>query len=134
MWLSRLGFKNLPQNRVYMSFYKFHIYYWWAFGVFMVAHLLVAVVHTGLPQAGDPDAPVHWWILGLGLFSAISAIAVFFSCRIIPKLMTLAGVNNKENKISNAFFQRHAYYWIVLALLALSHFLVAFNHAGIWPG
>ena len=100
----------------------------------MVAHLLVAVVHTGLPQTGDPDAPVHWWILGLGLFSALSAIGIFFSCRIIPKLMTMAGAKNNDNKISNAFFKGHAYYWMVLGLLALSHFLVAFNHAGIWPG
>jgi cytochrome b561 len=134
-WLTRLGVKDITQNRPYAWFYKWHLYYWWSFGVFVVAHLMVAVVHTGLPQAGDPDAPVHWWILGLGLFSALSGILIFFSCRIMPRLMTMLRSSNPLERPSYRSFTRgHSYYWASMGLLVLGHFLVAFNHAGIWPG
>jgi hypothetical protein len=134
-WLSRLGIKDFTHNRIYAPFYKLHLYYWWSFGVLVVAHLMVAVVHTGLPQAGDPDAPVHWWILGLGLFSAMSAIGVFFSCRIMPRLVTMARSSDPFNSHSyRTFFRGHSFYWISLGLLAAAHFLVAFSHIGVWPG
>src|SRR5512136_2264498 len=59
-WLSRLGWKHALDNRVYRQFYRFHAYYWWFLGVALVTHIFLAVIHTGLPQAGDPDAYLHW--------------------------------------------------------------------------
>ena len=54
--LARVGVKNIQQNGFFHYFYKYHSYYWWAFGVAVLTHLTVALLHTGLPQAGDPDA------------------------------------------------------------------------------
>jgi hypothetical protein len=132
--LRRLGIKNLPQNRVYAAFNRLHLYYWWAFGVLVIAHLMVAVLHTGLPAADDPEAGIHWWILGLGLFSLLAAGVVFFSCRVIPKLASLGRPKSPlDNSGYRVFYQSHAYYWLILGLLAAAHFAVGFSHSGIWP-
>lgn len=134
-WATRLGWKDLAHNRIYAAFSRFHLYYWWAFGVLMVAHLLIAVIHTGLPESGDPDAAVHWWTLGLGLFSALTAVVVFSSCRVMPRLINMANqAKPLNNRVYRSFFQLHSYYWLVLALLAAAHFGVTFSHIGIWPG
>ena len=77
-WISRLRMKNHTQIKIYAFFNKYHLYYWWAFGILLVAHFMVGVLHTGLPQANDPDANVHWFILGLGFFSAVTASSLFF--------------------------------------------------------
>jgi hypothetical protein len=134
-WLNHPGFKNIPENKIYASFYQYHLYYWWAFGVALVAHLMVAVIHTGLPQADDPDAGIHWVILGFGLLSALTALTLFLSCRVLSKLLAMAGRKKLTDTMAfRAFYQSHAYFWGVLAILAAAHFGFAFNHAGIWPG
>jgi hypothetical protein len=134
-WLIRIGMKNPLNNKGYSAFYKYHIYYWWSFGVLLVAHILVAVIHTGLPQAGDSDANIHWMILGFGLFSAITAVFLFSSCRIVPRLISRVKPGNPlKNLRYRSFFGFHSYFWGVLALLVVLHFVIAYNHAGVWPG
>ncbi len=134
-WLSHLGLKNPTQIKGYSAFYKYHLYYWWAFGVSLVAHFMVATLHTGLPQAGDPDAGVHWIILGLGLFSGVSASSLFFSCRVLPRLVAMATPKKPfNNPLYRAYNKYHSYYWVILALLATAHFIVSYNHTGVWPG
>jgi hypothetical protein len=129
-----MGAKNGLGNRIYWSFTNYHLYYWWAFGVFLVAHLMVAVLHTGLPRAGDPDAGLHWLILLFGIFSAGSSSMIFASCRVLPRLSAML---TPRDPFSNSgyrwIFQHHAYYWLVFGLLTATHFVVAYNHAGIWP-
>jgi hypothetical protein len=85
--LQRLGLENPSQNKFYQGFYKYHLYYWWGFGVSLLAHVMMVTLHTGLPKSGDPDAGVHWVILILGLASAVSGVVLFFSCRILPRLL-----------------------------------------------
>jgi hypothetical protein len=133
-WLSYLGIKNPTRIKGYSQFYKFHLYYWWAFGVALVAHLMVATLHTGLPQAGDPDAWIHWVILGMGLFSAILAASLFFSCRVFPKLISMAGsIKPFNNLIFRTFYGFHSYLWLILAVSVAVHFTVTYTHAGVWP-
>jgi hypothetical protein len=134
-WLRHLGMKDPSTTRGYSVFYRFHLYYWWAFGMLLVVHPIIAILHTGLPQAGDPDANIHWIILGIGLFSAIAAVAVFSSCRVVPRLVTMATSRNPfDNSSFKAFFRNHSYFWAPLVLLVAVHIAVAFNHARIWPG
>ena len=64
--LTRLGAKDPARNKAYRAFNRYHLYYWWFFGVAVLAHVMMATFHTGLPKAGDPDAGIHWVILGLG--------------------------------------------------------------------
>jgi hypothetical protein len=127
--------KASPLNKLYADFYKYHLYYWWAFGVMLVAHLLISVVHTGLPQAGDPDAGIHWAILGFGALSLIIAVVLFSSCRVVPRLIAMA---TPRNPFKNTFYSRiyrfHSYYWVLLLAAVLTHFLLSYFHTGIWPG
>ncbi len=132
--LTRLGAKYPSQNRAYRAFNRYHLYYWWFFGVAVLAHVMMATFHTGLPEAGDPDSGVHWAILALGLTSGISSLGVFGSCRVLPRLLApkLPGLS-LANSSYRSFFGYHAYYWLVLALLVAGHFMAVYLHAGVWP-
>lgn len=134
-WLSRLGVKNLMKARGYSMFYQYHLYYWWAFGVSVVAHFMISIIHTGLPQADYPDANIHWITLGLGLFSFITALVLFSSCRILPRLAAMIKPKSLfNNTMYKVLFRYHPHYWWILALLVVAHFTVSYNHTGIWPG
>jgi hypothetical protein len=135
LWLQRLGLKNINQGRTYRVFTRYHAVYWWLFGVSLVSHLIMSIFHTGLPQAGDPDAGIHWVILSMGLTNFVLAITLFGSCRIALKLFAGGKPQGLLNNIRYKFYYRfHAYYWIILLLAVTTHFAVAYLHTGIWPG
>jgi hypothetical protein len=128
------GWKNPGENKIYRMFNKLHLWYWWLFGVTLVAHIMMSVIHTGLPQAGDPDAGVHWAILGLGLVSAVMAVLVFSSCRFVPRLLSVQKPDSLlKNVTYNLFYRKHNYYWPLLLVMVAAHFTISFLHAGIWP-
>jgi hypothetical protein len=128
----RLG--NPSGNKVYQAFNKYHGYYWWIFGVLLLAHILMATLHTGLPVSGDPDAGIHWAILILGLVAGLNGVVVFFSCRVLPKLLAPAKSKfSLTDKVYGSFFKYHAWYWWLFILLAAAHFAVSYLHAGVWP-
>ena len=132
--LTRLGVKNPTRSQAYRGFNRYHLYYWWFFGVAFLAHVMMATFHTGLPEAGDPDAGVHWAILILGLASGISSVAVFASCRILPRLLAPTVPKlSLTNKPYRSFFGYHSYYWLALVLLVAAHFLTVYLHTGAWP-
>ena len=133
--LARLsGWKNPEENKIYRAFNRFHLWYWWLFGVSLVAHIMMSVFHTGLPKAGDPDAGIHWAILALGLGSAILAVVSFASCRFFPRLLAAQKPGGLLKNITyKLFYQNHNYYWLLLFLLVAAHFTVSYLHAGIWP-
>ncbi len=134
IWLNRLGLQNPAHIKGYSFFYRYHLYYWWTFGVLLLAHVMVGTLHTGLPRIGDPDEGLHWAILGLGLFSAVSSISVFCSCRIMPRLMFLARRGKSgDNSGYRAFSRFHTYFWLFLACLVGAHFAFSYYHAGVWP-
>jgi hypothetical protein len=134
-WLNRFGVKNLLNQKGYLAFYKFHSIFWWLFGVSLVSHVFMAVGHTGLPEAGDPDAFSHWIILIPGFFGALFSLSIFSSCRIFPRLVSPAKPGRTlNNPIFKIFYKYHVYYWLAFGLLILSHFLAGFSHTGLWPG
>jgi len=132
--MTKLGVKNLLQWKPYKKFYQYHLYYWWLFGIAVLAHVIMGTIHTGLPKSGDPDAGIHWSILILGAVSLVSGIILFFSCRIIPRLIspTLPNINT-ENKTYFSIFKYHSYYWILFVLSVAVHFIITFIHTGVWP-
>jgi hypothetical protein len=133
--LQRLGLENPSQNKFYQGFYKYHLYYWWGFGVSLLAHVMMVTLHTGLPRSGDPDAGVHWVILILGLASAVSGVVLFFSCRILPRLLAPKTPRlSLSNKAYKTFFTYHTYHWWTFALFVAAHFIISYIHAGVWPG
>lgn len=130
----RLKLVNLMNSRAYRKFYQYHSYYWWVFEVLLVAHFMMVVMHVGMQRAGDTDPLIYWFILLLGLSTALATAALLFSCRIMPRLITAATAKKPLTYRSfNTFFQRHGYYWWLVLLLALAHFTVGYVHIGIWP-
>ncbi len=133
VWLlNRLRLGRLARSPGYQAFYRRHGAYWFTFGGLVAAHLTMAVVHTGLPQAGDPDAAVHWVILVIGLGTALVAATSFASCRIIPRLTGRALDPARPGRYRR-FVHFHGTYWWLFLLAAAAHFGVAYWHAGIWP-
>jgi len=133
-FLSRIGRQSIIQSKTYQFFYRYHAVYWWGFCLVLALHIMVAIGHAGLPQAGDPDAAIHWYILGTGLVAASAVLIVFLSCR---SLIGLAGFFNKKNPLNSPgyqpFYQRHSFYWLIFVAAFIAHFLFSYSHAGVWP-
>ena len=127
--LRRFGL-NPMSGKAYQAFFRYHALYWQAFFLLLAAHLSLAFAHTGIPQAGDPDAPVHWRILALGLAAALSGGVLFSSCRISFGFLTRSLKSRKGYPAFNAF---HGYYWLILFGLIAMHFYFAHAHVGFWP-
>lgn len=122
------------KSKAYQLFSRYHSYYWFIFGAALVAHLMMAIFHTGLPQAGDADAGVHWIILILGFVGMLSTVVLFTTCKISPRLLAPATPKlSLKNNVYRTVFQYHSYYWLAFALSIAGHFVVGYLHAGIWP-
>jgi len=133
-FLGRFGLKINMDAGWYRSFYRLHGYYWWVFVMGLILHFLTAVMHTAIPKAGDPDAPIHWAILGFALGAAVTTGAVLFSCRSTAGLWnTFTGKTPVNNKKFFSFYRYHSYYWLVLALAVAGHFAASYIHIGVWP-
>jgi len=132
--LHRFGLRIVTQSRSYKALNKYHSFLWWFMGVSLLSHVTLAFIHTGLPQAGDPDANVHWRILAFGLSGATFALTVFISCRISPRLLTLGRPGRLlKNMVYRPFYGLHSYYWWIFIVIAAVHFAIGYHHAGIWP-
>lgn len=126
--------KDPMQSRFYKVFNKGHYYYWWFFGITLVLHFATAFFHTGFPVPGDPDASIHWIILALGFTSFLFFLLVIFSCRILITFWNfIAGRSPIENRFNKWIYSRHGLWWWLFALSILTHVIVAYAHAGIWP-
>jgi hypothetical protein len=135
MTFKRLGLSKPLESAAYQRFYSFHSYYWWLFGVFLLSHLSQALIHTGLPQAGDPDAGAHWIILGFGFCGMLTSATTFLSCRLFFRLSGMLKIRQiARSSAFLAFYRPHTYYWLLFFLLVAAHFAEAFRHAGVWPG
>ncbi len=133
-FLGRLGIKGLTESRWYRGFYRYHGYYWAAFLLTLPVHLILAVIHTGLPMAGDADAPIHWAILSLGLGSVVSTGVVFSSCRsLVGMIRMLTNKGPLTNPTFKAFYGLHNYFWLALLVAVGGHFASANTHIGFWP-
>jgi hypothetical protein len=134
-WSHRIGLKNILNYPAYQSFYKYHSYYWWAFGFIFSIHLLMGLMHIFMiPSVPDPDAYVHWYSLGSGLTAVFLAGGILFSCRMVNGPLTLLFNKNPLTNLKyKAYYKFHAYYWPAFLALAAAHYLSGFLHSGFWP-
>jgi len=132
--LNRLGISRPLDLKPYRSLFNLHSYYWWVVLGGLVTHITLAIYHTGLPVAGDPDAPLHWAILSLGLASFSAIVVTLSSCRVI---LTLSSSMHRKSPLSHgsyrSFFKVHSYVWWAFTFIVAGHFTIAYVHAGIWP-
>ena len=132
--LGRLGVKQPLEKPLFKRLYGFHPYFWWAFVMFLVLHVATAFFHTGFPIKGDPDAGIHWWILGLGFASTLTVPATFLSCRSVATAFEFLSQKNPLSwKFYRGIYRFHGYYWWLLGVLVISHFIVAGLHVNFWP-
>ena len=133
-WLNRAGIRNLPNHKGYQTFYKYHTVIWWLFGVSLISHVFMAVGHIGLPQADDPDAASHWLIIVPGFGGALFSLSIFSSCRIFPRLISIASSRLILNNLTyRLFFKYHTYFWLAFGMFIAAHFTAGYWHAGVWP-
>lgn len=132
--LARFGLKSPLESSWYSAFHRYHGYYWWAFVMALILHLMTALVHTTLPAADDPDAQVHWVILSFAFSSLVLVNVVLSSCR---STVSLLGLFSEKGPLSSsgyrAFYRYHSYYWLVLLLSIAGHVAGSYVHTGIWP-
>jgi hypothetical protein len=132
--LTRVGIKHSLQNAAYKKAYEFHAYFWWVFIMGLILHLMTALFHTGLPAAGDPDALVHWVILGFAAGSVLLLFPVLMSCRSVASLFNFVnGKSPLNNNIYTWFFRYHGLFWWPFILSVSAHFTLAYIHTGVWP-
>lgn len=136
-WLGLFKFLHLPNpmnTKAFQSFYKYHAYYWWLFVVAVILHLTTGVTHVALPTPGDPDALIHWIILGFGVFALVSFILVMASCRSFAGLLGFfTGKNTLAMNSYKNFYRFHSLYWWLFAIAVAGHFGASYVHIGLWP-
>ena len=126
--------KDPLKSRVYKAFYDGHFFTWWAFITIAILHIMTAFFHTGFPKSGDPDAPVHWWILGFAFSSLIFFSLVIFSCRLLnPFWNFFTGKSPLENKWIKWVYSHHGFWWWPWIFSFVAHIAIAYAHTGIWP-
>lgn len=132
--LSFIGLKKVAESRAYRTFCRPHSSYWAVFGVAVVAHLLMAVSHTGLwPASGDPDARTHQMILLLALATALSVLSVVSSCRIFPGLMIrVVSKSPLANRRFKSFYGLHSLLLLLFLGVAAAHATEGVLHAGLF--
>lgn len=133
-WLNHIGLRSYTRNRFYLAFYRYHALYWWLLGMALLSHLMLAVIHTGLPSADDADAGLQWIVLSAGIVNFSLVLTLFSSCRISLRLIERIQPDLSLNKSGfRRFFQHHSLYWGILTLVIAGHIATGYLHAGIWP-
>jgi hypothetical protein len=115
---------------VYRAFFRYHSYYWVAFLLFLLLHLLATIFHVGWPYAGEPYHLAHLVVFYTSIVNFILALVVFCSCR---SFLNLIGLFSSKNPLSGSFFKRfynlHSILWVILAVSFIAHITAGLIHA-----
>jgi hypothetical protein len=132
--LNKIGLQKIVASKRYRGFLKYHTYYWWAFWLIFVIHLLAAIMHLGFNTAGDSDAYLHKYSVIFGISAILTILLVSFSCYGIATLVRLFSDRSPTDfKLIDAVYKYHAYYWTLFLLLIAAHFTAGYLHSGWWP-
>jgi hypothetical protein len=122
--------KDSLKTRAYSAYSRFHTYYWVAFGFFLVLHLMVTIVHVGLPSAGEPYALAHQVVFYSAIINFLLVLVVFTSCK---SFLSLVNLFTSRNPLSGSIFKRfyrfHSILWWLLAVSFIAHIVFGIIHA-----
>jgi hypothetical protein len=122
--------KDSFKTRVYKVYFKLHSYYWVAFFLLLVLHLLVTIPHIGLPSPGEPYALSHRVAFYSSIANFILVLAVFTSCR---SFLSLYNLFTAKTPMDGGFFKRfynfHAVLWVLLMASVVTHIVSGIIHA-----
>lgn len=130
------GFFHLLQERdslwmrVYRAYSRFHSYYWVAFFLFLVLHLMVTIVHVGLPSPGEPYFLAHRVVFYSAIVNFLLALVVFTSCKSFLSFISLFTSRNPlSGSIFKRFYKFHSLLWWILAVSFIVHIAAGIIHA-----
>jgi hypothetical protein len=116
--------------RAYRVYFRFHSYYWVAFGTFFISHLMVTVVHVGLPSAGEPYSLAHQLVFYTAITNFLLTLIVFTSCK---SFLNLVGIFSSRNLLSangfKKFYRFHSIFWWLLCVSFIVHISAGIVHA-----
>ncbi len=122
--------KDSLKARVYNTYFRFHSYYWVAFGLFLVLHLMVTIVHIGLPSSGEPYALAHQVVFYSAIVNFLLVLVVFTSCKSFLSLVSLFTSRNPlSGNIFKGFYRFHSILWWLLAVSFIVHIVFGIIHA-----
>ena len=130
------GFFHLLQGtgsfktRFYSVYFRFHSYYWVAFFLILVLHLMVTIVHIGLPSPGEPYLLAHQVVFYSAIANFLLTLVVFTSCKSFLSLVSLfANRNPLSDNGFKRFYRFHAVLWWMLFVSFIVHIIAGIIHA-----
>jgi hypothetical protein len=122
--------KDSLRMRFYSVFFRFHSYYWVAFWLFLVLHLMVTIVHVGLPSPGEPYFLAHQVVFYTAIVNFLLVLVVFTSCKSFLSLISLFTPRNPlSGSIFKRFYRFHSIFWWVFAVSFITHIVAGIIHA-----
>jgi hypothetical protein len=131
-FLSRIGLKKITSNKIFLSLFKYHSFFWWGLIFSLVLHLSVAVMHLNYNDPFDPDAYWHPYIFASGLGALSLTLIIYFSCRSFAGILLLFKGKRHLSKNYGGFYHLHSYLWILIFAIVIIHFTLGYLHTGIW--
>jgi hypothetical protein len=133
--LNRFGiFKRVAGPDWYRALSRLHGFYWWGLVMGAVLHLMSALMHTGIPGAGDPDGSIHRLVLATGGASLVLAGVVLSSCRSLVNLVSSFREHSLlAGRAFLGFYRYHTFFWAALTMLVVVHFISVYSHIRLWP-
>jgi hypothetical protein len=122
--------KDSLGTKAYSVYFRFHSYYWVAFGFFLIFHLMVTIVHVGLPSVGEPYSLAHQLVFYTAITNFLFTMVVFTSCK---SFLSLVGIFSSRNPLSTdgfkKFYRFHSVFWWLLTASFIVHISAGIIHA-----
>jgi hypothetical protein len=119
-----------PGGRLYLTFFKYHSYYWVALGLFLVLHLMATIVHVGIPVAGEPYKLAHQLVFYASISNLVLGFLVFTSCR---SFLSLISLFFSKNPLTGSGFKKYSKYhsviWWLFSFSLFIHIIAGIIHA-----
>jgi hypothetical protein len=128
-----LRITRFTSSRPYQALFKYHSFFWYGFFVVLFLHIILAILHTEIPKAGDPDAAIHWAILGFAGSVLVSTALTFSGCRTFSGILQGFRGDKLYKGFYGHYFKLHAYFWVILLAALAGHLVTAYPHIGFWP-
>jgi hypothetical protein len=73
--------KDTFKTKFYRVYFRYHSYYRVSFWLFLMLHLMVTIVHIGLPSPVEPFFHAHQIVFFTSIVNFLLIMFVFYSCK-----------------------------------------------------
>jgi hypothetical protein len=122
--------KSSMKTRIYSAYYKFHSYYWWVLGLFLVVHIMVTMYHIGIPLPGKPYFLAQQVSFYTAITNLVFTLVVFTSCKsFLAIVIFFSSRTPLSNSIFTRFYKFHSIFWWLLSVSFTTHIVAGIIHA-----